>query len=276
MEKIDLEKIIAKKNPRLLKVLPRFLLRYLKRIIHQDDVNDILELYGNKKGVDFINGSFSYLDIHFSTSGLENVPQTGHYIFIANHPLGGIDGTILLKTVIENFGSAKFIVNDILMNLPPLADLFVGINKYGKQSLETYRKVEALYASDLHVCYFPAGLCSRKIKGEIRDLEWKKSIIGKARQYERNIVPVYFDARNSNWFYNLSNFRKKTGIKANIEMLYLIDEVYKQKGCNIQLYFGKPIPYTTFTKEHKDNIWANKLREHVYLLKEDTSRDFLN
>lgn len=274
MNRIDLEQLISSKKPGLTKWIPGFIIRYLKRTIHQDEFNELLAKHGEKRGVPFIEAGFSHLNIHFSAHGLEHVPQGDRYIFVANHPLGGIDGTILLKTVIENFGPAKFIVNDILMNLPNLADLLIGINKHGKQSLDTYKKVENLYASNQHVCYFPAGLCSRKMRGEICDLEWKKSIISKSRQYQRDIVPVYFEGRNSDWFYNLSNWRKRLGIRVNIEMLYLIDELYKQRGNHISLHFGKPISYTTFTKVKKDHAWAEDLRQHVYALKNNPQATF--
>jgi putative hemolysin len=173
---------------------------------------------------------------------------------------------VLLDEVGKFFPDVKFVVNDFLINVKNLEPVFVPVNKVGRQTAEYVAKIDAAYSSDCQILYFPAGLCSRKIKGKITDLEWHKNFINKAVKFKRDIIPVYFEGKNTNFFYNLANFRKRVGIKVNIEMLYLVDEMYKQKNSKINLVFGEPISYTTFDKTKTPTEWANYVREKVYSL----------
>lgn len=263
---LDVESIIGKKNPRLLKFIPGFVIRYLKKVLHQDDLNDIIHNNRNNYGVDFADGSLQGFGSKFEAVGLENVPSSGRFIFASNHPLGGLDGLIFMSVVRKRFPNLKFIVNDLLLNVKNLEPVFIPVNKHGKQSTSYVAAIDKAYASDEQILYFPAGLCSRKIKGQITDLPWHKSFITKAVKYQRDVIPVYFEGRNSNFFYNLSNFRKFLGIKANVEMFYLVDEMFKQNKKFIRLYFGKPIPYSTFDHSKTPAEWANYVRAEAYSL----------
>ncbi len=263
---LDVESIIGKKNPRLLKFIPGFVIRYLKKVLHQDDLNDIIHNNRNNYGVDFADGSLQGFGSKFEAVGLENVPSSGRFIFASNHPLGGLDGLIFMSVVRKKFPNLKFIVNDLLLNVKNLEPVFIPVNKHGKQSVSYVAAIDKAYASDEQMLYFPAGLCSRKIKGQITDLPWHKNFIVKAVKYQRDVIPVYFEGRNSNFFYNLSNFRKALGIKANIEMFYLVDEMFKQNKKFIRLYFGKPIPYSTFDHSKTPAEWANYVRAEAYSL----------
>ena len=263
---IDLDEAIRKKNPRLLKIIPKFIFNYLKRILHQDGLNAIIVNAKGANGLAFIKSALNDLGTTYETFGVENIPKTGRFIFASNHPLGGLDGMVLMQAVGRVHPNLKFIVNDFLLNIKNLEDVFVPVNKVGRQNSEYFKKIEDLYQSDEQVLNFPAGLCSRKIKGKITDLPWQKSFILKATKYKRDIIPVYFDALNTNFFYNLANLRKFIGIKFNVEMLYLVDEMYKQKNKPIRLIFGKPIPYETFDKSKTPVEWANFVRQEVYAL----------
>lgn len=265
---IDVDKVIKNKNPRLYKALPGFVLRYVKRILHQDELNYILTNFGHTDGLEFLDLTLNYLGVTYDMKGGENLPpEDGRYIFVSNHPLGGLDGMVLLQAMGRKYPQTKFIVNDVLMYLKPLNTVFVPVNKYGRQSSEYANRIDDLYASDNQVLYFPAGLCSRKIKGKIVDLEWKKSFLTKAIKYKRDIIPIYFEGRNSNFFYNLSNFRTFLGIKANIELFYLSDELFKQKNTKFTIHVGKPIPYETFDKSKNYDEWTKFVRNKVYELK---------
>lgn len=266
---IDLEKIIASKNPRLLKFMPGFLLRYIKRTIHQEDINRFLMENGHKKDFEFAEAALKELGVTVKWVGLENVPVTGGVIIASNHPLGGIDGMALIHVVGKVRKDISFLVNDILMNLKPLSGVFVPVNKHGKNSAEMVAKMDEVYASEQAVLIFPAGLVSRKqAGGMIQDLQWKKSFITRAKKYGKDIIPVYVDGRNSDFFYNLARLRKRIGIKANIEMFYLPDEMYRQKGKTITIIFGKPIPWETFDSSKNDGEWADWMKEQVYALGE--------
>ena len=263
---LDIEKAIKDKNPRLLKLMPRFLLRYMKRIIHQDDMNQIIENAEDKKGLLFIKSCFKDMGITYEVDGEENIPSEGRFLFISNHPLGGLDGMVLIDLIGEHHPDVKFVVNDLLMNIKKLQPVFAPVNKHGRQSTEYARILDDMYSSNSQVLYFPAGLCSRKIKGKIVDLDWKKTIVTKAIKYKRDIIPIFFEGRNSNFFYNLSNFRKRIGVKANIEMFYLVNEMFKQSNKKLRLKIGQPIPWQTFNKSRNAKEWTDALKKVIYAL----------
>jgi len=264
---IKVEQILYSKNPALRKAVPGFIVRYLKRIVHQDELNVFLQNAGHLKDAEFIKAGLEFFKISYRVSCRENIPGSGRYIFVSNHPLGGLDGLVFINELSKSYKDLKFPVNDILMNIRNLSGIFLPVNKHGAQDREAVRKIEEAYASESQILYYPAGLCSRKRKGVIRDLRWHKSFISKSVQYKRDIVPAYFSGRNSNFFYNLSNIRNFMGIKANIEMLYLADELFKQKGKAIDLVFGKAIPWQTFDKSKTAPEWAEWVKGKSYELK---------
>jgi putative hemolysin len=124
--------------------------------------------------------------------------------------------------------------------------------------------IEETYAGDYAVLVFPAGLVSRKQDIGIKDLEWKKSFISKSKKYKKDIVPVYIEGRNSNFFYNFAKLRKRIGIKSNFEMLFLPDEMFSQRGKKVIIHIGKPIPYSCFDKSKSENEWAEEVKQIVY------------
>ncbi len=271
---LDLEKVIGAKNPALLKTLPRFVLNYLKRIIHQEDLNDIARNNKDLLGLDFLDACLKGFGVNIKYTGIENIPAEGRWIVAANHPLGGLDGMALMWVIGKVRKDIIFPVNDLLMHIPNLRGLFIPINKHGSNA-GNVRIIEEAYASGNAMLYFPAGLCSRKQKGHILDLEWKKSFISKARSHARDIIPCIINGKNSAWFYNLAHLRAFLGIKSNIEMLYLVDEMFKQRDREILITFGKPISYTIFDKKYSDLTWAQKLKTHVYNLGIDSNSSFI-
>jgi 1-acyl-sn-glycerol-3-phosphate acyltransferase len=261
---VDVEKIIGSKNPRLLKWMPGFLLRYIKRIVHEREVNEFMAKYGHLRDFDFIRQVIEFMRLTVVVKGLENLPENGGFILAANHPLGGLDGIALMHAVGQKRKDIRFLVNDILLYLGTMDSLFVPVNKHGGQYAKA--KIEEAYGSENAILIFPSGLVSRKNHGMISDLEWKKSFIVKSQQYKQQVVPCFIDGKNSNWFYNLSLWRRRFGIKANIEMFYLADEMFKQRDHTITIIFGKPIPSSGFTQVHNPKQWAAKMKEHVYNL----------
>jgi putative hemolysin len=263
-QRIDVESVLYSKNPSLKKVIPGFIINYLKKIVHQDELNSFLEKYGQLKDAELIEAGLNYFEIRYRVFGSENIPADGRYIFVSNHPLGGLDGLVFIYELSKHYSDIKFPVNDILTSIENLSGIFLPVNKHGSQGRDAAKSIEHAYSSDSQILYFPAGLCSRKQKGVIRDLQWHKSFISKAIQHKRDIVPAYFSGRNSDFFYNLSNIRKSIGIKANIEMLYLADEMFRQKGKEIMLVFGKPIPWITFDKTRSAPEWAEWVKLKSY------------
>ncbi len=264
--RIDIEKVFEEKNPAILKWIPGFVISYLKRVIHQDGLNHILVDNPDSYNVEFGKACTKHFGVNSQAIGLDKIPTDGRYLFVANHPLGGLDGIIFMNEVGSVFDKIRFPVNDILLKIGRFNDIFVPINKHGGQSRMAAQMIEDTFAYEGQVLFFPAGLVSRKQKGGIEDLDWKPNFIKKAIKHERTIVPVHIEGRNSNFFYNLANLRKRIGLKANIEMLYLVDEMYKQKGKNIKLRFGTPIPWQDLKNGESPKTWAEKIKETVYSL----------
>jgi len=272
IQQIDVKKVLFAKNPALAKTIPRFVINYLKRIVHQDEINEFLHKWGHLKDLELIEAWLKYFEIKIEVIGSENIPSSGRYIFVSNHPLGGLDGVAFIHELSVHFRNVRFPVNDILTNIKNLSGIFLPVNKHGGQAREAARMIEEAYASECQILYFPAGLCSRKKKGIICDLQWQKSFITKSLQYKRDIVPAFFSGRNSNFFYNLANIRKLLGVKANIEMLYLPDEMFRQKDKKISLVFGKPIPWETFDKTKSAVEWADWVKAKSYELESFITR----
>ena len=264
---IDIREVIHKKNPTLAKMMPGFVISFMKRLIHEDEINRLIYDYRDRYGLAFVRSILEDMKVTYSMEGLEQVSVGNRYIFASNHPLGGFDGLVLMDAIGTMFPEIRFIVNDLLLNIKNFDPVFVPVNKHGRQSSDYARKIDETYASNAQVLYFPAGLCSRKIKGQIADPKWNKNFIQKAIQYKRDVVPIYFEGRNSNFFYNLANLRKMFRIKANIEMTFLVDELFKQKGRHLRLKFGEPIPHTTFDSSKNYHQWTEVVREKVYALR---------
>ena len=267
---IDIDKILASKMGKKVKFVPKFLVRWLKHIIHEDEVNRFLWESRDKSGTEWLTECVRYLDMDLRIEGLENLPDKNDgklYTFVSNHPLGGQDGVALGSIIGKHYdGNFRYLVNDLLLNLPGLAPVSIGINKTGKQSRDFPRMVEAGFQSNNHMLMFPAGLNSRKINGVIHDLPWKKTFIAKSVEYKRDVVPIYFSGRNSERFYRIANWQKKLGLKINIAMLFLVDEMYRNVHKSFTVKIGKPIPWQTFDKSKTPVEWAKFVEDKVYEL----------
>ena len=267
---IDIDAILQSKMGSKARRVPRFIVNWLKHIVHQDEVNSFLWDAKDLQGTPWLQAGIDFLDNKIVVKGMENLPDDSdgkRYTFVSNHPLGGIDGiaigSIIGKRYNDNF---RYLVNDLLMNLPGLAPLCIPINKTGKQSRDFPAMVEAGFASDHHMVMFPAGLCSRKIKGEIHDLPWTKTFISKSVQTQRDVVPIHFSGQNSEKFYRIANICKALRLKFNFAMLFLADEMFKNRGKTFEVTIGKPIPWQTFDKSRKPKEWAQYVQDIVYKL----------
>lgn len=264
---IDIDAILAAKAGKKARFVPRFLVSYLKKIVHQDEVNEFLRINHDKRDLAFIEEFMKYFNNSFDIKGLENLPDDGRFTFVSNHPLGAQDGLGLAYILGRKYeGRIKLLVNDLLMNIPHISSFWVPINKTGKQARNFPQQVNAAFESDNNIVMFPAGICSRKRGGVIRDLEWKKTFITKSIQTQRDIIPIHFEGQNSEFFYRLANINKMLGLKFNIAMLYLSDEMFKNRNKTFKVTIGKPIPWQTFDKSKKPAEWAQYVKELVYTL----------
>lgn len=268
---IDIKRLIASKNPGLAKWLPGFILNYLKKILHEDEINRFLIRHKNDLNADFCVAVMEYLNIKVVINGIENIPKEGPIVITMNHPLGGMDAIAFIAALKEHRKDLKFIVNDLLMNLVNLRDLFVGVNKHGKNEMSTRQQIMDVFESEDAVCIFPAGLVSRKQKGIVSDLDWKKTFITYSKKFNQPIVPIFIDGKLSNFFYGLSNLRKFLRIKANIEMLYLANELFKQRGKTMTFTVGTPILPESLDPGKSEFVLAQEVKAKVYELSEKTN-----
>ena len=267
---IDIDAVIASKSKRLAKFTPKFVVSWVKRIVHQDELNEILKFSNGAIDVEFADKVLLWLNAKSNVKFInrESLRSDGRYIFVSNHPLGGLDGLILISSLGKMFGKVKFVVNDLLMHILPMRNIFVPVNKHGSMGKDYGERIHNAYASDAQMLYFPAGLCSRLIDGKITDLEWKRNFIKQAKRYNRDIVPVYFGGRNSNFFYRLAKIRKMLGIKFNFEMIFLPDEMFRQKNSIFDVVIGEPIPISSIDSTRTLDQWCREIREKCYKLKE--------
>ena len=271
---IDIEQILRGKMGAKARWVPRPLVTWLKRIAHQDQVNAFLWQSRDKVGTEWLEACVTYLDMRLDLRGMENLPDKNDgrlYTFVSNHPLGGIDGVALGAIIGRHYDSRfRYLVNDLLMNLPGLAPLCIPINKTGHQSRQFPAMVKAGFESDNHMLMFPAGLCSRRQKdGSIRDIPWTKTFITKSVEYHRDIVPIHFGGCNSDFFYRLAAFSDRY-LPFNLAMLFLVDEMYKNVGHSFTVTIGKPIPWQTFDKSKTPMEWAKFVQDKVYSLSSNT------
>ena len=264
---IDIEKILRDKMGKKARYVPRFVISWLKKIIHEDEVNRFLWENRKLEGTEWLTACVQYLDMTLDIVGAENLPDKHDgklYTFVSNHPLGGQDGVSLGSIIGQHYdGKFRYLVNDLLLNLPGLKPVSIGINKTGRQSRDFPRMVEAGFNSDNNLLMFPAGLNSRKINGEIHDLPWKKTFITKSVETHRDVVPIHFSGRNSKRFYRIAKFSDRW-LPFNLAMLFLVDEMYRNVGKTFRITIGKPIPWQTFNKTKSPMEWAKFVEDRVY------------
>ena len=269
---LDIEGILRKRIPsRKQKFIPGFLYGALSRLIHQDELNEMLRIGYPSQGSEFSRKVLKHLDIEVTVEGAENLPaKDRRVVFASNHPLGGLDGIALIAVLGQRYGdeNIRFLVNDLLMNVEPLGTVFLPINKYGSQARAAAEAINAEYASDRQIVIFPAGLVSRLHPGgEVHDLKWQKAFVQKAIENDRDIVPVRFVALNRKRFYRLAKWRKKLGIKVNIEQATLPAELCASRGKRFRIIIGQPVSVSELRASGRSfPQLAEDLRAAIYRL----------
>lgn len=261
---IDVDKILRERAPGLVKWLPKFVQSYLKRKLHEEEINHIMNALKDEHGLAFNSGVLEMLGVKVESVNAQHIPRDQEIILASNHPLGGLDGMAFVKAIGEVRPDVHFVVNDVLKTLKNYGDIFVGVNKIKRTSHRSLRTMESVLLTDETLGIFPAGLVSRKQKGHIRDLNWKKSFVTQAIDHKRLIIPVFIEGENSPFFYRFANFRKRMGINANIEMLFLPDEMFKQKGKTVKVHFGKPFNPNILDKRTTHKGWAAIIKDYIY------------
>lgn len=268
---INLHQILRSRMPRKIsRFVPGFMISALERLIHQDELNEMLRMGYPLRGSAFASKLLDYLDIHIEVKGLDRIPDGKRVMFASNHPLGGLDGIALIAVLGKRYGDdgVRFLVNDMLMNVEPLSDVFLPINKYGSQGRSAAVAINDALASDMQILQFPAGLVSRlHDDGSIADLQWQKAFVAKAIEYERDIVPVRFVGQNTMRFYRTARWRKKLGLKVNVEQALLPGELCRARGNSFRIIFGEPISWESLKQRNEQpKRLAAEIRGEVYKL----------
>ncbi len=265
--KVDLGEVIRVKSPSLYKLLPNFVIALLEKIIKQRQINSVLEHCAQKQGQEFLNSALDFMEISRQFVGIEKLDRAKKYIYASNHPLGGLDGLVLLEGLTSPQREVKAVVNDLLSAVEPLRSKFIFVDKFGRQSADRLRAMNEDLNGELDVIFFPAGLCSRRIGKEVTDLKWQKSFVTKAIEHKREIVPLFVENKNSSLFYNFALLREKLGIKANLEMILLPREMFRRANRNIKVIVGEPIPYEQLiSNEITPQQWCEEVRRRCYEL----------
>lgn len=255
MSAIDIQEIIFSKSG---KKISQPIASLLRRIIHQREINEIILSGEGLPPREFVAHALRKMQIRYRIFGFSPVPNQ-RYIFASNHPLGGLDGVMLADAV----GECCIIANDLLANIAPMREMFVPINKFGKQSHENRTLYDSALASAKPVITFPAGLCSRRQKGKVEDREWSPRFVRDAVRFSRKIVPTYVEGALSQRFYAIHSLRRRFGIATNVEMLLLADEMFRQRGREFRIVFGNPLVAPSDTSAY---LAAQKIRKSCYAL----------
>lgn len=266
--KIDLSGIIRTRLGKRGWMIPGFLLRFLEKTICQDRLNELLEKTFPNRGSRFSDALLKEMKISVDVEGLDRLPDGEAFEFACNHPLGGLDGIALVGTLGAKYGdeNLRVLVNDLLLNVEPLKDVFLPVNKFGAQGRDAARAINTAFSEGKQILMFPAGLVSRiHPDGEIRDLKWQKAFVSKALEFGRRIVPVRFEGLNSMRFYRTARWRKRLGLKFNIEQILLPSELCRAEGKSFRIIFGEPVDPARMRREgFPPARIAEKIREKIY------------
>jgi putative hemolysin len=267
--KIDVKKLIRSQENKIIRNIPNFLIYILRKIIHEKEINQAIELDKNFYGIDFIKRNINFLNIKIDTHGTENLPENGRFIFVCNHSLGGIDFYAAILSVYEIFPNIRVIANELLNGVYNIKDLFLPVNVFKKNGLEIKEAINLVLASeDKQLMTFPAGEVSRRHQGKIEDRDWNKSFIRNSIEYQRDVIPILIDSENSNFFYRVTGFRELLGLKIPLELILLPHELLKKRNKTIRVVIGKPISFNRFDNSKSEFDWAQTVKNEVYKLKQ--------
>jgi hypothetical protein len=261
---IDIEKAIRSSKSGFVRSLPRFVVVFIEKLIRQDEMNEVIYRNRDLTGVPFVNNVLKDWNVKIRIKGSENVPPSGRFVFVANHPVGGMDALSFLSTIYSFFPDVVSPSNELFNYIPNLHPVILGVNVFGTNTKDTVNSFNRLFESDSQIMIFPAGIVSRRVKGVISDPPWQKTFVTKTVQFKRDIIPVHISGRNSNLFYTVDRLRKFLGIKMSIEIILLPREMHHQRNSTVTITIGKPIPWQSITPEKNHNEWAGSIKKLVY------------
>src|SRR5690554_1890773 len=249
----------------------------LMRITKISSINRFYDRHKHLEGVEFLDAVLEHYDIRFEIpeEDFKRLPKQGSYITISNHPLGGIDGVLLLKLLLSQRSDFKIIANFLLNRIEPIAPFILPVNPFenhkgAKSSLSGFKNAMEHLREGHPLGIFPAGEVSTYKDGKlIVDRPWEEAALKLIRKAEIPVVPIYFHARNSNLFYGLSR------ISDLFRTAKLPSEITTQKNRTIKVRIGQPISVQTQKEQESLTEFAELLRRQTYTLWNASEKDRL-
>lgn len=246
------------------KVTKKHVVKLAKKVIKEDDINEFLTRNAHLSGFEFVDAVLDHFDFDYSVSRKEllNIPSSGRVLIVANHPLGGLDGLLLLRLVSQVRKDVKIVANDFLASLAGLRPLIHKVGIFKQRKLKS--NIKSIYSSlenEEAIIIFPSGEVSRAGLTGVKDGKWKKSFLSFALKTESPVVPIYINAKNSKTFYTVSALNK------NLSTFLLPGEMFKKKSQTVNLTIGEMVPFETIRENKKAKKDTTKLfRKHIYRL----------
>lgn len=264
---INIESAVVEKFPNFAQqpaVIRKPTLTLLKKLIHENEINQFLEKHARLKDFAFIDGVFEYFDFSYSikASDRKNIPATGRVVIFANHPIGSLDGLAILRLVGEVRKDVRILANDMLSQFDAIKNLIIPLdNMTGGSARKAYKKVTEALENEEAIIVFPAGEVSRAHPKGVRDSRWLPGFINFARRSRAPLLPIRIHAKNSMLFYGASMMYKPLGTAL------LAREMFNKRSRSLHFSAGQLIPCDALeTKALHDRTLVKRLKLHLYKL----------
>lgn len=263
---IDTERLLKETYPNF-KLLSenKLILEALKRLLHEDDCNNVIRKHQHLDGYAFLDKLLDGLNFSYeiSAGSPDNIPAVGRLLIVANHPIGTLDGLALVQFVRTIRPDVRIVANRLLLNVEPLQAVFLPVDVLSdnKNLKDSYRTMLDALKNEEALIIFPAGEVSRITPVGVRDGEWQTGFIKLAKKNRCAILPIHIKAKNSALFYTLSTLYKP------LATMLLFKEMFNKNNQKIEFKIGSPIPYTTIAASadtHKR--LSQRVRQHVLSL----------
>lgn len=238
--------------------------KLLRRLLHEQEFQQFAARHPHLKGVDMVEQVLEHLQIRCTIPAhdLEQIPEHGPLVMIANHPTGTLDGLALMYAVSRVRRDVKVVTNRMLSHLEPLSSLFIPVdNMGGRTRKSSLQQMENHLQNGGVLIFFPAGEVSRVTRKGIRDKEWHAGFIKLAGKYRAPLLPTWIEARNSPLFY------ASALVSSALPLLLLIQQMFRRRNSNLPIKIGQRIPWASWhMPQLSSRELAGKCRKHVLRL----------
>ena len=260
---IDAERIFKETYPDIkLGKNNKLALKVLKKLLHEDDFNAVINKNQHLRGFAFLDTLLKYFKFNYqvSSNSINNIPSEGRLIIVANHPIGTLDGLALVKLIRTVRPDVRIVANRVLSHMEPLQSIFLPVDVLTekKNLKDTYKTMLDALENEEAIIIFPAGEVSRITPTGIRDGRWQTGFIKLAKKSHCSILPIHIKAKNSALFYSMSTLYKPLGT------MLLVKEMFNKKNQEIKFKVGSPVPYQAISDTSGTNKQlSQRFRKHV-------------